>query len=223
MSDATTRAYEAIRGGILEGRFAAGSALREEQLATEIGVSRTPVREALHRLLADGLVNSVPNSGTFVSDLTEDDLHETFELRSMLEAYVARKAALRISEEQLAELEALADKMERLAPQDGDKLEDFGRLNNDFHLLILQASGSRLLEPILARLITGVPLVPLKQYRLRRWVNIERSNRQHREIIEALREHNAEWAGLRMQSHLLSTQPKLQRAEDAAAPQPITI
>jgi DNA-binding GntR family transcriptional regulator len=204
MADAASKAYEAIRRAILEGQYAPGSALREEQLAAEVGVSRTPVREALRRLLADGLVDSVRNSGTFVSDLSESDVLEVFELRAILEAYVSRKAAHLISEEELAELERLADAMEAATGTEEERRKIFGPLNTAFHTVILKASGSRLVEPILTRMFS-VPLVPLKEYRLRRWVNIDRSNRQHREIIEALREHDPEWAALCMESHLLST------------------
>lgn len=215
MSDATARAYQTIRQAILDGEVLPGSRLREEQLATEIGVSRTPVREALRRLLADGLVETVHNTGTFVADLAPDDLLEVFELRAMLEAYVARRAARTISDEQLAELDRLAAEMEALHIGDAAQNEQFARLNTAFHTVILQASRSRWLEPILSRMF-GVPLVLLKQFRLKSLVNVARSNRQHREIIEALRDHNEQWAGTRMESHLISTRPMID--ETAARP-----
>ena len=78
--------------------------------------------------------------------------------------------------------------------------------------MILQASRSRWLEPILSRMF-GVPIVLLKQYRLKGWVNVGRSNRQHREIIEALRDHNEAWAGTRMESHIISTRPLVDQSE----------
>ena len=204
MADAASKAYESIRRAILDGHYAPGSALREEQLAAEVGVSRTPVREALRRLLSDGLVDNVRNSGTFVSELSDDDLLEIFELRAILEAHVARRAARTIDEAALGELERLAGAMEEASGSEDERRKAFGPLNTAFHTVILKASGSRLVEPILQRMF-AVPLVPLKEYRLRRWVNIDRSNRQHREIIEALREHDPEWAALCMESHLLST------------------
>ena len=204
MADAASKAYDAIRRAILDGQYSPGSALREEQLAGEVGVSRTPVREALRRLHSDGLVESVRNSGTFVSDLSDADLLEIFELRAVLEAYVARKAARVIADDALAELERLAATMEAATGDEEERRRIFGLLNTAFHTVILKASSSRLAESILQRMFE-VPLVPLKQYRLRRWVNIDRSNRQHREIIEALREHDPEWAALCMESHLLST------------------
>ena len=204
MADAASKAYDAIRRAILDGQYSPGSALREEQLAGEVGVSRTPVREALRRLHSDGLVESVRNSGTFVSDLSDADLLEIFELRAVLEAYVARKAARVIADDALAELERLAATMEAATGDEEERRRIFGPLNTAFHTVILKASSSRLAESILQRMFE-VPLVPLEQYRLRRWVNIDRSNRQHREIIEALREHDPEWAALCMESHLLST------------------
>jgi DNA-binding GntR family transcriptional regulator len=212
MSDATSRAYQTIRAAILDGNVLPGSRLREEQLAAEIGVSRTPVREALRRLLADGLVESVHNSGTFVADLAPDDLFEVFELRALLEAYVARRAARTISDEQLLELDRLATAMEALEGEGAEQNEQFARLNTAFHTVILAASRSRWLEPILSRMF-GVPLVLLKQYRLKGWVNVELSNRQHREIIQALRSHNEAWAGSRMESHLISTRPLVDQVD----------
>jgi DNA-binding transcriptional MocR family regulator len=79
---AVERAYEAIRGGIFSGDHPAGSRLREEELAERIGVSRTPVREALRRLDAEGLVEFMPNRGAHVASWSEDDLREIFGLRA---------------------------------------------------------------------------------------------------------------------------------------------
>jgi DNA-binding GntR family transcriptional regulator len=114
MSNAAERAYQAIRQRIMDGSFAPGAALREEMLAAEIGVSRTPVRDALRRLLADGLVESTRNRGTFVAEITTDNLLEVHQLRAMLEGFAARRAAARITAGELAELRRLADAMEAI-------------------------------------------------------------------------------------------------------------
>jgi DNA-binding GntR family transcriptional regulator len=135
-----------------------------------------------------------------------------FELRAMLEAYVARRAARTISDEQLTELDRLCDAMEALDGEGVEQNVQFARLNTAFHTVILQASRSRWLEPILSRMF-GVPLVLLKQYRLKNLVNVGRSNRQHREIIEALRDHNGAWAATRMESHLISTRPLVDQTD----------
>ena len=96
-SNAAERAYQTIRARIMDGSVPPGAALREEALAAEIGVSRTPVRDALRRLLADGLVESARNRGTFVAEITTDDLLEVYQLRAMLEGFAGggRQAASR--------------------------------------------------------------------------------------------------------------------------------
>jgi DNA-binding GntR family transcriptional regulator len=216
MSNATERAYTAIRQKIMDGGFPPGAPLREEMLANELGVSRTPVRDALRRLLADGLVESTRNQGTFVNEITEDDLHEVYHLRAMLEGYAARRAASRITPEELAELRRLADEMEALSGADEHRIARFSTLNREFHVTIVRAARSRRLEGMLGWVLQ-VPLVLLKQYRMQEWVNIARSNRQHREIIEALSARNAEWAGQLISAHLHSTRPTRLVAEAEAS------
>jgi DNA-binding GntR family transcriptional regulator len=221
MSNAAIKAYHTIRDAIRDGTYQPGTQLREEQLAAEIGVSRTPIRDALRRLLADGLVETRRNYGTFVTDLTPAELLEVFEIRALLEGYAARKAAEQITDEEVAELERLADAMEAIAGSDDERMDSFSRLNREFHLVIARASRSRRLEKMLAQMFE-IPLEPLKQYRLHRLININRSNRQHREIIEALRERNPAWAALRLESHLLSTRPMLAlRKGEGGAPPPL--
>ena len=210
MSNAAIRAYHTIRDAIRDGTYQPGTQLREEQLAAEIGVSRTPIRDALRRLLADGLVETRRNYGTFVTDLTPAELLEIFEIRALLEGYAARKAAENVTDDEIRELERLATEMESISGSDDERVDSFSRLNREFHLVIARASRSRRLEKMLSQMFE-VPLEPLKQYRLHRLINIDRSNRQHREIIEALRERNPAWAALRLESHLQSTRPMLAR------------
>src|SRR5713226_2530768 len=93
MPRATDTAYEAVRQMILSGEAEAGSRLGEAELAETLGLSRTPVREALQRLGADGLVDVLPHRGARVARWTRDDLAEIFELRSLLEPYAAARAA----------------------------------------------------------------------------------------------------------------------------------
>ncbi len=218
MSNAAIRAYHTIRDAIRDGTYQPGTQLREKQLAAEIGVSRTPIRDALRRLLADGLVETRRNYGTFVTDLTPGEVLEVFEIRALLEGYAARKAAENITEDELRELDRLASAMESISGTDDERLDTFAQLNSEFHMGIVRAARSRRLEMTLSQMFQ-VPLVPLKQYRLHRLINIDRSNRQHREIIEALRERNPAWAALRLESHLLSTRPvmALQRAGESGA------
>ena len=92
---AVDKAYDAVRSGIIAGRYLAGARLTEQEIATTVGVSRTPVREALRRLDAEGLVEFTPNLGAIVTVWSEADSDEVFDLRAMLESYSARRATLR--------------------------------------------------------------------------------------------------------------------------------
>ncbi|MFC3124385.1 GntR family transcriptional regulator [Pseudoroseomonas globiformis] len=213
MSNATERAYQWIRQKIMDGSFPAGSPLREEALAAEIGVSRTPVRDALRRLLADGLVESARNYGTFVTRITEGDLHEVYHLRAMLEGYAAGRAAVRITADEIAQLRRVADAMEAISGREEQRVMQFSNLNRDFHLTIVRAAQSQRLEGMLGWVLQ-VPLVLLKQYRMQEWINISRSNAQHRDIIEALAARNAEWAAHLISAHLHSTRPSRLVSED---------
>jgi DNA-binding GntR family transcriptional regulator len=211
-SNAAERAYQTIRARIMDGSVPPGAALREEALAAEIGVSRTPVRDALRRLLADGLVESARNRGTFVAEITTDDLLEVYQLRAMLEGFAARRAASRITPGELAALRGLADQMEAIEGPPEQVVARFHALNAEFHATLVRAARSRRVEGMLGWAFQ-VPLVLLKQYRMQEWINIKRSNQQHREIIEALSTRNAEWAGFAVSAHLNATRPTALMAE----------
>ena len=211
-SNAAERAYQTIRARIMDGSFPPGAALREEALAAEIGVSRTPVRDALRRLLADGLVESARNRGTFVAEITTDDLLEVYQLRAMLEGFAARRAASRITPGELAALRGLADRMEAIEGAPEQVVARFHALNAEFHATLVRAARSRRVEGMLGWAFQ-VPLVLLKQYRMQEWINLQRSNQQHREIIEALSTRNAEWAGFAVSAHLNATRPTALMAE----------
>ncbi|WP_256022457.1 GntR family transcriptional regulator [Roseomonas sp. GC11] len=207
MPNAAERAYDFIRQRILEGGFPPGTPLRESALATELGLSRTPVREALRRLLADGLVESIRNQGTFVTEIGAEDLEEVWDLRLMLEGHAAARAARRITPAGLAALEALAGAMEALDPGAPEAPRAFSALNNRFHMTIAAAAGARRLEGMIGQALE-VPLVLLKPGLTRQAVDIAHSNQQHRELIAALRSGQGEWARLVMQAHLASTRPR---------------
>src|SRR3712207_4280762 len=97
MAGAVEKAYTAIRERIITGDYAPSARITEQEISDTAGVSRTPAREALRRLQAEGFVRVVPNQGAIVTDWTEADIEEIFELRAMLEPYGAYRAAARIT------------------------------------------------------------------------------------------------------------------------------
>ncbi len=106
---AAQRAYNTLRAGIIEGVHPPGARVTEQQVATSAGVSRTPVREALRRLEAEGLLRFVPHQGAFVTSWSDQDAEDIFELRAMLEGYGARLAAAKATNEDARQLRSLAE------------------------------------------------------------------------------------------------------------------
>src|SRR5436190_2563510 len=112
--NASAAATELIREAILDGRLPPGQRLKEEELARELGISRTPVREALLILQAEGLVDAAPNRGAVVRSHDGDDLEDLYQLRALLEGHAARRAAASISDDALDSLRASCKRFESL-------------------------------------------------------------------------------------------------------------
>ncbi len=198
---ATEQAYRAIRQSLVAGDYTPGTHLREEDLAATIGVSRTPVREALRRLDAEGILKFTPNRGATVPEWSDRDVGEIFELRALLESYAARLAAGRIDDSALGRLGELADQMDelQLSPRH-ERLDTITHLNNEFHRGILVAAGNQRLIPLLA----GVVQVALVLQTFRRYTDndLRHSFHQHRDVLQALRHHDGPWAESAMRAHL---------------------
>ncbi|MCX2729753.1 GntR family transcriptional regulator [Saccharopolyspora sp. NFXS83] len=209
MSQAATRAYSDLRQAILTGARPAGTRLREEELAETFGLSRTPVREALRRLEADGLVRLVPHRGAEVVRFEDEDVDELFDLRCLLESHAARRAAER-GDTDVAALRELCEQMEHLLHDlDDSGYEQITRLNMEFHRAVHRAGGRRLLPDLLSRVI-DVPLVrrTFHQYTA---AELDRSFAQHRELVDAIAAGDGDWANAVMQSHLRAARSSLGR------------
>jgi DNA-binding GntR family transcriptional regulator len=211
MPRATDTAYEAVRQMILSGEAGAGTRLGESELAETLGLSRTPVREALQRLGADGLVEVLPHRGARVVRWTRQDLEEIFELRSLLEPYAAARAA-RIGQDEgvLADLAGLCAAMESAAA-DGD-LDRVARLNSRFHAAIIDASGNRRLPAMLAS-VMHAPLI-LGTFRRYDADSMARSMNHHRELVAALAAHDPAWAESVMRAHMRAAAANLTEEEN---------
>ena len=199
MPRAADVAYEALRQMILAGQARAGSKLGEAEMAEVLGLSRTPVREALQRLDADGLVELLPHRGARVVSWTPADLEEIFELRGQLEPYGAARAARRgLSLHLLDELDGLCAQMEKCAAD-----HDFPRLaelNSRLHGAVIAGSGNGRL----ADLVKTVIHVPIVTGTFARYdaIALQRSMGHHRELVAALRARDPAWAQAVMTSHI---------------------
>jgi len=134
-------AYDVLRAAILGGRLPAGARIVEADIARQMAISRSPVREAVRKLEHEGLVEYVPRHGTVVVGLSRDDVADAYQLRAHLEAYGARLAAARASEASLARLPELIESMCGSAA--ADDLEGLVAADVEFHRQVCKASGSR--------------------------------------------------------------------------------
>lgn len=201
MSNAVEKAYVEIRDAIHAGRFPPGTHLKEGELADLIGVSRTPIREALRRLNAEGAVRFMRNHGAFVADWSSAEVREIFELRAILEGYAAEKAAERATTKQIAYLRSLAEEMISLeATGTPDALARIAEANGEFHRLITQAAGTQRLSNMMAQVVE-VPLV-LRTFHRYNPEALRRSLRHHLEIVSAFEVRDGAWAGSVMRSHI---------------------
>ncbi|MEL7538732.1 MAG: GntR family transcriptional regulator [Pseudomonadota bacterium] len=198
---AARKAYDIIRADIIEGRYAPGDRITEGEVATTAAVSRTPVREALHRLEAEGLIRFVPNQGAFVASWGVEEAEEIFELRARLECYAVELCAQRASDAALAELRDLAERQLVAATErPRGYLKKIADLNSRFHTALLHASNSEQLRASMATL-ANAPLV-FQTFRDYSEESLARSARHHLELVEALEARNPDWAAGVMRAHI---------------------
>ncbi|OFZ97959.1 MAG: hypothetical protein A3H35_04735 [Betaproteobacteria bacterium RIFCSPLOWO2_02_FULL_62_17] len=198
------RAYQYIRDSIYLGRFKPGQIVTAGEVAGVVGVSRTPVREAMQRASADGLIELEGFRRARVSSFSDADTNDLFEIRAVLEAIVAERASTQISEEEIDRLAALTDALEEATrTAEPELFRQFADFNSAFHTVILKAARSRQLTLVLEHLIE-TPLILHKRFEGTLRVNLERAISHHREIIAAFRARDPKWARATMTAHLMS-------------------
>lgn len=204
MQKSVEKAYGVIQSLIQSGKFDSGKRIRQEELVQLCGVSRTPIRDALRLLEKEGLIELRSNNGAYVTSWHEDELELIFELRAELESIAARRAASRITPEQIRRMERLAQKMEQLAARDHIRYEPRIRAaNREFHRVVLEAAASRHLSTMVL-LVLEAPhsLRTLRQYSKE---DIIRSMNHHREILDALRSGDGVTAASLMRTHVYAS------------------
>lgn len=200
MSRALERAYSAIREMILTGKLEAGEQLREEGLAEMVGVSRTPIRDALRRLEAELFIVRSDTQRVFVASWSREDVDEMFTLRGMLEAHAAERAATRFTVENLAQLRHWNEAIERSVERDRPDAIAFLDGNQEFHQLIVTVAQSPRLASTLATLVEQ-PVVR-RTAALYNREQLAQSAAEHRELILAFAARDAQWAHAVMTGHI---------------------
>ena len=197
--------FQEIREDILKGKFKENEELREATLGKKLGVSRTPVREALRQLELEGLVHIIPNKGAYVTGITEKDVHDIYMTRSMLEGLCARWAAEHISEEQIQEMEEVLLLTEYHL--DRGNAEQLAELDGKFHEVLYDASQSRILRHILSDFHKYVQVA--RKRSVKKEKKKKKSLEEHREILNALRTGDAGRAEELAHIHILNVMENL--------------
>ncbi|MGE0853782.1 MAG: GntR family transcriptional regulator [Hyphomicrobiaceae bacterium] len=204
------KAYEFLRTEIFSGVRRSGERLSEVGLAAQLGLSRTPVRAALHRLKADGLIHWEAHRSAVVRQWSRRDARQILEVRSLLESAAAGKAAERARPEDCEGLEALCEEMEALARRPVPSPE-ITVLNRRFHVELLRLAGNDRLQEIAAELMDLGLLIQI--YTAASVADVERSLRHHREILTAVRAGNSAWAEAIMKAHIQAASTLYAEAE----------
>lgn len=185
-----------IRGRIFDGRYAAGSYVRLDQLAAELGISVTPVREALFALRAEGLIAQQPRRGFVVLPVTGRDVTDVANVQAYVGGELAARAAIGITDDQLRELKEIQAQLERAYA--GDDLERTVRLNHEFHRAINVAADSPKLAQLMSQITRYAPESVFPT--IEGWP--EQSMKDHRRILSALKRHDDGLARAAMSEHL---------------------
>ena len=201
MASASEKAYELLKQRLVAGSYAPGAQLKEEHIARELGLSRTPVRWALKHLIIDGLATFDAGRGVRVAEWTDADIMETYHLRSLLEGHAAELAAQRRSASVVTELEQLNRQMAATIARGGvDMVQSLQSINSRFHHAILEASASPRLKALLATII-DMPIV-VRSFSVSTRADVQQSLQHHRDLTDAVAIGDGELARQAMQLHL---------------------
>jgi Transcriptional regulators len=195
------RVFKKIRGDILIGKYKENEELKETAIGTELGVSRTPVREALRQLELEGLIKIIPNKGAYVTGITEKDVMDIYKIRAKLEGLCARWATASITSEQIEQLEEITYLSEFHAKR--QNFEQVFELDSRFHEILYIASNSKILDHVLTDFHAYVQRV--RRMTISSPVRAPQSNEEHKQILEAIKEKNPDKAEELATTHIMNT------------------
>jgi DNA-binding GntR family transcriptional regulator len=204
-----TYVTEAIRSGILEGRYALGSRLDQQTLAEELGASIIPVRESLRQLEAEGLVQITPRRGAFVIQPTDDEVREVYKLRIVLESFATREAVPRLTQADLDELQELGDELVGLSR--GSTYDKWPQVNRAWHFKLYGAANSPLLMQIIGVLWDRCTLT--SHAYSRDPGHRSTSAKEHTQILRAARKGEADLAAQIVADHVSKAMDDLLRGK----------
>lgn len=206
------KVFEKLREDILSGVYKDHDELKEVTIGEELGVSRTPVREALRQLELEGLVKIIPNKGAYVTAITQKDVKDIYMIRSMMEGMCTRWATEHITQEQIEELEEIILLSEfHLKKKTGVKAEQVSELDGKFHQILYEASNSRIMERTLSDFHKYVKMA--RKMSVRSSDRAEKSIEEHKHILEAIRSKDADSAERLANEHIMNAMANLHITE----------
>lgn len=201
------KVYQSIREDILSGTYQQGEELVENSLGEKLGVSRTPVREALRQLALEDLVDIIPNKGAFVKGIAAEDVEDIYLIRSRLEGLCARWAAKRVTKEELQAMEEVIILSEFHAGK--EHYEQVYEQDTRFHELMYEACHSRMLSSLLSQYHQYVQKV--RKLSIQNHSRSTRSSEEHKGILDAIREQDEDKAEYLATQHILNTMENLKQ------------
>jgi DNA-binding GntR family transcriptional regulator len=190
--------YELLKDSVIRHRFKPGERLLDQEIADKLGVSRTPVREALNRLGAEGLVSIIPRRGVFVTDLSPEDIRDLYQVREVLEVLAVRLAVPLLTDKDFAQLRQISDAFKAALDRD-DHMTCF-KLDREFHDKLAELSGNAKLREINEHLGSSI--------QISRWRHCQDGSRhqlsfeEHEEIMDALAQRDADLASHLIRNHI---------------------
>lgn len=201
--NATEQAYSIIRNDILTGKLAEGERLTETRLSDDLGLSRTPIREAIGRLILEGFIERQKGYTTRVAYFPQDEAEQIYEIRRLVECYSVERATRLATEEDVAELRRIHAAMKvDTPPRDKAAYQRLTEANEAFHRAIVNAARSPRLTALMATAL-DVGMV-VRTYSMFSDKDLMRSLNHHEEIIQAIEARAPKWASSIMSAHLLA-------------------
>ena len=194
------KVFQQLKNSILAGEFENGAELREIALAKKLGVSRTPVREALRQLEQEGLVEIYPNRGAYVKGITYKDVEDIFRIRARLEGLCAEMAVSSITHEQLDKLDEII-LLSKFYEEKKD-MEHLLKMDSQFHEVLFESCGSKMLEHQLKDYHQYVQKARIRS--LKRQERAKKSTQEHEEILLAIKDRDAKRADELATRHILN-------------------
>jgi len=195
------KVYRVLKEAIIKGFLEPGTKLLENKIAEEMHVSRTPVREAMQKLVAEGFVKTTPNQTMVVTEVSPEDVKEVLQIRGVLEGLAARNAAKKINGQEIDELEKIITQMSlHITKKD---LVSYCKVDDEFHNLVLNICGNKWIIQIRDNLGNFIYRFRIKSLSVPG--RLKCSLEEHQTIMESLKKHNSEDADRLSQIHMENT------------------